>query len=86
VVRDKDDMCTTLEPQGGQRLSHFTKILNVGNKFSEETPDRVRQRPLCPGMTELPTEEEVYNVVGKLRISKADDASEILPEIVKEAC
>ena len=36
-------------------------------------------------MAELPSEEEVWDSVGKLKIGKAGGASGILPEIVKAA-
>ena len=79
-------MCTTLEAQAEQWRKHFTKILNIHSEVKEEELERVRQRPLRPDLAELPSEDDVWDAVGKLRSGKAGGASGILPEVVKAAC
>ena len=87
MVKDDDGkVCNTLEAQGEQWRKHFTKILNIHNEFNEEELERVRQRPLRSDLAELPSEDEVWNAVGKLRSGKAGGGSGILLEMVKVAC
>ena len=87
MVKDDDGkVCTTHEAQGEQWRKHFTKILNIHSEFNEEELERVRQRPLRTDLAELPSEDEVWDAVGKLRSGKAGGASGILPEMVKAAC
>ena len=76
-------MCSTLEAQGERWRRHFTKILN---EFSEDELEKVQQRPLRPDLAELPSEEEVWAAVGKLKGGKAGGSTGILPEMVKTAC
>ena len=46
----------------------------------------VKQRPIRPDMERLPSIEELYNAVGKLRNGTAAGESGILPEMVKSVC
>ena len=87
VVQDENgNSCTTTEAQQERWRRHFSKILNIQSDFDMEELSRVRQRPTRNEMTEVPSEEEVMNAVGKLRNGKAGGESGILPEMVKAAC
>ena len=86
AVKDENgNVCTTLEAQGERWRRHFAKILNIQSEFDEEL-ERVRQRPLRPELADVPSEEEVWSAVGKLRNGKAGGASGILPEMMQAAC
>ena len=86
MVKDENgNVCSTLEAQRERWRRHFTKILNLHSEFSKEELGRVRQRPRRPDLAEPPSEEEVWDAVGKLRNGKAGGASGILPERVKVA-
>ena len=58
-------------------------MLNIHSQFSEEELCRVRQRPMRAELTDPPTEDEVWSVIGKLQSRKAGGASGILPKMVK---
>ena len=64
------------------RRRHFTKILNVQSEFSI---GELRQRPIRDEMEELPSVEELYRTISKIRNGKAAGESGILPEMVKAA-
>ena len=69
MVKDENgNVCSTLEAQSERWCRHFIKILNLHSEFSEEELGRVRQRPLRRDMAEQPSEEEVWDSVGKERL------------------
>ena len=86
VKHENGNACTTLEAQGERWRRHFTKILNIQSDLDEEELERVRQRPLRPELADVPSEEEIWIAVGKLKNGKDSDASGILPEMIKAAC
>ena len=49
----------------------------------DEKLQKARQRPLRPNMSALPSEEEIWGAIGKLKSGKAGGGSGILPEMVK---
>ena len=86
VQNGNGNSCTTTEAQQERWRRHFSQILNIQSEFDMKELSRVRQRPTRSEMTEVPSEEEVMNAVGKLRNGKAGGESGILPEMVKAVC
>ena len=60
TIKDEDGIsCTTTESQEERWRRHFTNVLNVRSKYSEEEVDKVRQRPVRTELAEEPSIGEV---------------------------
>ena len=87
IIKDEEGQpCTSVDAKQQRRRQHFTSILNVESQFKHEEPDRVRQQPMRPQLTEIPSMEELVGAVGKLKNGKAGGSSGIWPEMLKVAC
>ena len=62
---------------------HFELVLNVNSSFDENVFQSVEQHPLRSEMAEPPSEEEVIEALGKVKINKAPGKNGILPEMVR---
>ena len=65
---------------------HFTNVLNVRSKYSEEEVDKVRQRPVRAELAEEPSIGEVVWAVKKLKEGKAGGSTEIVAEMIRAGC
>ena len=87
TIKDEEGYpCTSVDAQQQRWRRHFTGILNVESQYNHEELDRIRQRPMRPKLTELPSMEELVGAIGKLKNGKAGGSSGIRPEMVKVAC
>ena len=87
TIKDEDGSpCTSTESHEKRWRRHFTNVLNVRNKYSEEELDKVRQRPTLTELAKKPSMGEVVKAVKKLKAGKAGGSSEILAEMVKARC
>ena len=50
---------------------HFEKVLNVISPFDSGAVDSVRQRPTRENLDHPPTEEELEEALGALKVNKA---------------
>ena len=87
TIRDEEgNPCTSTESQEERWRRHFSNVLNVRSKYSEEELDKARQRPIQTELAEEPSMEEIAKAVKKLKAGKAGGSSEILAEMVMAGC
>lgn len=56
LIRDENgNPCTSLQEQQHQWRRPFTNVLNIYSHFEEEELEKVKQRPVCPEIAELPS-------------------------------
>ena len=85
VMDEEENACNIPEQQQQRWKRYFAKLLNIQSEFDEERLQKARQRPLRPNMSALPSEEEIWGAIGKLKSGKAGGDSGILPENMKAA-
>jgi len=87
VVKDEEgNVCASVKEQQERWKRHFHNILNILSEFSMEQLEMMKQRPIRPDMERLPSIEELYNAIGKLRNATAAGESGILPKMIKSVC
>ena len=86
TVKDESGSPCITETSLHQRWRrHFTSVLNIRSNFSQSVLESVEQRPVRQSMADLPSVEEMFEAVKRLRNGKAAGSNGILPEMLKAA-
>ena len=85
AVRDLDGkLCTGHDDTLHRWHQHFHGVLNVRSSYDVRVVNAVSDEyPVRGELADAPTEEEVMEAMGKLKLGKDDGKSGILPEMVR---
>ena len=84
TTHDEDDIpCVSTVSQHQQWRYHFTKVLNVVSQYDECELDLAEQHEVDSSLVDLTDEEDVKQVLLRVKSGKAAGSSGILPEMPK---
>ena len=62
---------------------HFCNVLNIRSSYLEDVINEVPDRPIDESLDALPSDDEIFKALGKMKSGKAGGKNGILPEMLK---
>lgn len=83
IRKPSGEVCVGREESLLRWKDHFCNVLNIRSSFLDDVINEVPNHPIDESLDVPPTEDEILEVLGKMKSGKAGGKNGVLPEMIK---